>query len=656
MKSRVKIIALLLALTMLLTSCDSLSGIIDGAKTTFGEIGTKIETFFDGLFGEPDDGRHTITFVTNGGKAIDPIKVEDGERAGNLPTPKKEGYKFLGWYIDEACTTVWKNSTKLSDDVTLYAKWKELYIFDRQANSTSPAELLSWYTATPEEFELAKALIDRMKEAGMNDINSFDAIYEEFETVFYHLAEQMTIANILYYCDMTDEEAKTRDLDTKEMFREVQNAYNIALQHLLENSSYKDELFEGWTEEEKRALHDYSPEIMVIRNQIDELQAEYNDIEGIEEYSKIWNTTDGKNIAEQIVPIYKEIIILNNQLARAMGYDNYYDYATKEIYGRDYTQEDLVEYHGFVKKHIAGKVDDLVNAWRTKYSKLSGTTLETYKSFMNKDFDSMEDNYVMMYFDSLGDTNMGVAMRDVFESENCVFADHPKSHPTAFQTWLYESEKPFCLFGSDGQSATTIVHEVGHYYAAYTNDDINDYDLCETHSQGNEFLFMDFCSDKLPKNVFSTAMIYQFVNTCGTITLASIVDQFEQKVYSLSDDEIKTMTVEDFDKIMTDITSASEYKGVLDSFIDPCAYWKLVAVDNPVYYVSYSVSAISSLGIYSMVLEDEEAAYAAYRALVETEGIEEMGYVEALEVAGVPSPFDESTHTKIAKLIDELIK
>ena len=116
------------------------------------------------------------------------------------------------------------------------------------------------------------------------------------------------------------------------------------------------------------------------------------------------------------------------------------------------------------------------------------------------------------------------------------------------------------------------------------------------------------------------------------------------------------MTVEDFDAIMNEIKSHEEYAGVISNFIDPCEYWKRVAVSNPVYYVSYSVSAVASLNIYSMALEDSDAAMAAYRALVETEGIDEMGYVEALTVAGVVSPFDENSHRNIASLIDKFLK
>ena len=659
MKSKTRLLALLLVIVMLFcTSCDTVTKVGDYIKDF---IGSTTDTTDPGA-GEDEnkeeedvtppaievpEGHHLVTFVSNGGSEVEPQVIKDGKRINNLPTSTRDGYKFLGWYTDEACTTQWRNSTKVTSDVTLYAGWKEIYVFDRAAHSVTPEEIVTWYTATPEEFAAAMELVAQFEETGMTDLDAFEVVNGQFETAFYHLAEQMTIASIIYYCNTSNETAKTRHLDTNKMFRELQDAYNVACQNLLTKSQYKNELFADWSEESKQELLNYSSDIMEIRNAIDELQVAHTDMDP--------NTTP--NYATKSAEIYKEVVILNNQLAEKFSYDNYYDYATERVYGRDYTAEDLGAYHGYVKTNIAGKAASVIDAWRAQYKKL-GSGEELYNAFMERDFDSGEDNYVMMYLESLGDTNMGVAMRDVFESENCVFADHPDSHGTAFQTWLYESKKPFCLFGSSGQDSTTIIHEIGHYYAAYTNNDINDYDLCETHSQSNELLFLNYCSDKLPKGVYKTAMLYQLVNACYIITVASIVDQFEQRVYSLSAEELEAMTAADFDAIMNEIASANEYSNFLSNFnINLNDYWRLVAIDNPVYYISYSVSAVASLNVYVKAIEEgTDAAHASYRALVETEGIEDMGYVEALGVAGIVSPFEESAHKKIAALIDTLIK
>lgn len=81
-----------------------------------------------------------ITFVTNGGEALPDKHVYAGDTLGTLPTPKKAGNEFVGWFYDEALTqpasatdvvpgdpeTASSKMTTYStaNNITLYAKWK----------------------------------------------------------------------------------------------------------------------------------------------------------------------------------------------------------------------------------------------------------------------------------------------------------------------------------------------------------------------------------------------------------------------------------------------------------------------------------------------------------------------------------------------------
>jgi|GEM_PF-4576575 len=65
-----------------------------------------------------------VTFETNGGDAIAPKSVAYGTALGELPTPKKDGFDFGGWYSDAACT-VEAPVTMPDYGITLYAKWKD---------------------------------------------------------------------------------------------------------------------------------------------------------------------------------------------------------------------------------------------------------------------------------------------------------------------------------------------------------------------------------------------------------------------------------------------------------------------------------------------------------------------------------------------------
>ncbi|MBR1416564.1 MAG: InlB B-repeat-containing protein [Bacilli bacterium] len=76
------------------------------------------------LYAHWDAKKYTITFNSNGGSAVSSKEVTYGEKYGELPTPVKEGYQFLGWYLNSDLTTgVNSDSTVLDEVTTLYAKW-----------------------------------------------------------------------------------------------------------------------------------------------------------------------------------------------------------------------------------------------------------------------------------------------------------------------------------------------------------------------------------------------------------------------------------------------------------------------------------------------------------------------------------------------------
>ena len=69
--------------------------------------------------------QHTLTFDAGNGSEPGTIDVDEGGTVSELPTPVKEGYKFEGWYTDEALTVPFTSETKVTADLKLYAKWTE---------------------------------------------------------------------------------------------------------------------------------------------------------------------------------------------------------------------------------------------------------------------------------------------------------------------------------------------------------------------------------------------------------------------------------------------------------------------------------------------------------------------------------------------------
>ena len=235
-------------------------------------------------------------------------------------------------------------------------------------------------------------------------------------------------------------------------------------------------------------------------------------------------------------------------------------------------------------------------------------------------------------------------MRNLFEENNVIFADGENAKEGAFTGYLRAFGTPVCYFGPSYQDVYTVVHELGHYYS-YLAQDGGELvlDLAELQSQGNEFLFTAFLAENQDP-VYTAIVAYQLFNTVLSIVSCCIVDEFEQYVYT---NEIIDPYTE-LDEIMQDICDSYD-GGTLTDILDMESYWRHVVIESPVYYISYAVSGISALELYSYGVADFGVAAEMYVALIEGAD-HSKSYLEILEAAGLGSPFDASTYERIGAL------
>lgn len=80
--------------------------------------------------------KYTVTFDTNGGTSIDKQIVEENSVIKEPDNPKRDNYKFLGWYLND---TKYDFDTKVTGDITLKAKWEYVptisYVIEEIATS-----------------------------------------------------------------------------------------------------------------------------------------------------------------------------------------------------------------------------------------------------------------------------------------------------------------------------------------------------------------------------------------------------------------------------------------------------------------------------------------------------------------------------------------
>lgn len=73
---------------------------------------------------KPEQHVYTVSFETNGGSEVAPLKVLEGDKLVKPTDPTKTDYSFLGWYTDAALTELWQFDTNVvKEDITLYARW-----------------------------------------------------------------------------------------------------------------------------------------------------------------------------------------------------------------------------------------------------------------------------------------------------------------------------------------------------------------------------------------------------------------------------------------------------------------------------------------------------------------------------------------------------
>jgi uncharacterized repeat protein (TIGR02543 family) len=70
------------------------------------------------------NGDHNITYNPNGGEAdAENVILAGGDIFGNMPTPNRYGYNFVGWFDDTEGGNEITSSSVVSEDAELYAHW-----------------------------------------------------------------------------------------------------------------------------------------------------------------------------------------------------------------------------------------------------------------------------------------------------------------------------------------------------------------------------------------------------------------------------------------------------------------------------------------------------------------------------------------------------
>lgn len=78
----------------------------------------------------PQTVSYEVMFDSQGGSFISTQIIDQGSLVLEPTAPTKDGFEFLGWYQDQAYSTVWNFMVDtITTQMTLYAKWREITLY-----------------------------------------------------------------------------------------------------------------------------------------------------------------------------------------------------------------------------------------------------------------------------------------------------------------------------------------------------------------------------------------------------------------------------------------------------------------------------------------------------------------------------------------------
>ena len=468
----------------------------------------------------------------------------------------------------------------------------------------------------------------RLAEAG-TDFKAFEASYNKMNNYYEQVSEARESEDLKYYMYGNEENQKL-GLDFYEILTTIINKANKIHYAVFEND-FKSSFYGDMTDEEiiDEIGPKYTDEYYEKNNASKALEAEFNNLD---ENSPSFNA--------DAASIYARFVKNNNEMAQLAGYENFLDYSYKNYYYRPYQHEMTDNFFNYVKNYAYPYFNKLYSTLTDDISSLSKTDLNDVRTFVLKNGFTSNFQLIEDYKDYFGGEFKTIFDDCWYQSNNYYISYEDDAMETAYTSSM--NNKPYMFFGKRYE-ATTIVHEFGHYYDAVINENANlCYDLAETHSQADEMLFINYLRDakKFSEPAAKVIIDNQVLETCSSIIIATMVNEFEKKAYLDSD-----LTIADINQYEKEVMQAIP----MDDYFDFDYYWRMVAISSPCYYFSYAASAIGALEVGNFAKSDLRGAIDKYNKLINYNKDDADNYLNIYLSAGLTSPFDEVTFKTLFK-------
>ena len=455
----------------------------------------------------------------------------------------------------------------------------------------------------------------------------YDNIVKEVDYAYY----QLILSRVQYSQEMSPENNETYNV-TAASSRYVISRVNETLKKAV-NSEKNGEYVSSLA---KECFYQQSDSGSIKKAaETDEMITHKNEL--VQEYISILKSSDPKSEKELAsAKIYLELVKYYNSLILTEGC-NYIDYAY-QLYHRDYSPDDIAR----LNDSAAEKLSDA-------YLKLTGRAARVQvKDASTKDFDNNFDivsQFAYRVSDDLRESAEMVIERDLYRTGS---GDSETTSYTSKLNYI-GAAVIYQYIRDNGKNFSTTAHEFGHFNALrqdptpylYIHD--SNIDIAEVQSQGLEVLYTDFYDSIFGLNA-ETLRLTEAATLLVAIAGGFQGNEFESYVFEHAD----SMTPQDVVDKYHEMTE--KYKLYKTPFYEISHFFQM-----PGYYISYSVSALAAIDLWSVMYRDFDRAAEMYTDISHVSLYDGTGFTEALAACGFDDVFDEDFITnKIPELAENL--
>lgn len=309
-----------------------------------------------------------------------------------------------------------------------------------------------------------------------------------------------------------------------------------------------------------------------------------------------------------------------------------------DVYNRDYTAEQVSELYAVIAETLVPIMEDL-----------------------DARISAIEDNYRATYHGSAYELLQEYAPKlsaDVKESVDKLFAE--KQYIAASGDDCYDGSYTVGLPGTqsalmytylDGSiyDLITVAHEFGHYHADWRSTtpvylQTMNLDIAEAQSQCMEMLFTTFYPDILGDSAAYYEMV-EIYNLVDSIISGFAIGEFEYRVMQ----QIDTITAEEVVELYSSIYDKVNLGREL--------YQISHLYEQPGYYISYGVSALPAMQLYTMIQDDRQNAIDTYGTLANISCVSgEYSFSAAMQECGFSDFFDSDSLDSVIALLEQRLQ